>query len=446
MFAASSRAPLVGSHPVSSRRRHSRPVGGRCPKPSRATSARAAPEDAPLSAFAPGDLLELDFARASDPDASDSASASASASRVSAARALLRRAWFLEVTSVAPDGRSLVGLSRGAAFALAPDPSAGGALVLTPAPDDAQPHLARQRWLRDAFPEWAALLADLESDGVYPRPPAAAIAAHAADAPHGTPLGTLTGSPTKITSYDALRRDVAADPSFWRDGTPANAPPATPVTQATLNAGEILAFLHGARGVVMTQLWAGWNGDEDPDGDAAAQPVDAPFVHRALREMAGEIRTGDVGVLECGIAGAAMEKGVTATAHAAKSPWRERAAHLASFGAQAALVAGSPYYQLLVGSILGYAPRNVEAHVVEKGGRITPAVAAEAERDLAALSPAEATLPWREGYGVGEAGLAEGTEGDESRGGKRGRRGKKKRKSTSRTVADVEAMFGGKRR
>ena len=440
MFAASSRASLVGSHPVSSQRRHSRLVGGRCPKPSRATPARAAPEDAPLSAFAPGDLLELDFARAFDPDVSDSDSGSAP--RVSAARALLRRAWFLEVTSVAPDGGSLVGLSRGAAFALAPEPSAGGALVLSPAPDDAQPHLARQRWVRDAFPEWSSLLADLESDGVYPRPAEAALAA-AADAPRGTPIGTLTAPPTKITSYDALRREVAADPSFWRDGTPANAPPATPATQATLNAGEILAFLVGARGVVMTQLWVGWNGDEDPDSDAAAQPVDAPFVHRALREMAGEIRTGDVGVSECGISGAAMYKGLTATARAEKSPWKERAAHLASFGAQAALVAGSPYYQLLVGSILGYAPQNIEAHVVEKGGVLSPAVAAEAKRDLAALSPEEATLPWREGYGANESSLASDAEGTE---GRRGRRGKKRRKSTSRSVADVEAMFGGRRK
>ena len=122
----------------------------------------------------------------------------------------------------------------------------------------------------------------------------------------------------------------------------------------------------------MTQLWVGWNGDEDPDGDAAAQPVDAPFVHRALRELAGEIRTGDVGVSECGISGAAMYKGLTATARAEKSPWKERAAHLASFGAQAALVAGSPYYQLLVGSILGYAPQNIEAHVVEKGAFYRP--------------------------------------------------------------------------
>ena len=144
-----------------------------------------------------------------------------------------------------------------------------------------------------------------------------------------------------------------------------------------------------------------------------------------------------------GISGAALDKGLTATAHAEKSPWKERAAHLASFGAQAALVAGSPYYQLLVGSILGYAPRNIEAHVVEKGGAISPAVAAEAERDLAALSPQEATLPWREGYGANESSLASDAEGTE---GRRGRRGKKRRKSTSRSVADVEAMFGGRRK
>ena len=149
MFAASSRASLVGSHPVSSQRRHSRPSVADAPKPSRATPARAAPEDAPLSAFAPGDLLELDFARAFDPDVSDSDSGSAP--RVSAARALLRRAWFLEVTSVAPDGGSLVGLSRGAAFALAPDLCRG---ALVPAPPPTTPNRTSRGSVgfRDAFP------------------------------------------------------------------------------------------------------------------------------------------------------------------------------------------------------------------------------------------------------------------------------------------------------
>ena len=444
MFAASSRASLVGSHPVSSHRRHSRLVGGRCPKPSRATPARAAPEDAPLSAFAPGDLLELDFARAFDPDVSDSDSGSAP--RVSAARALLRRAWFLEVTSVAPDAGSLVGLSRGAAFALAPDPPPAARSSSAPPPTTPSRTSRGSVGFATPSPSGPAcwLIWSRTACIPVPRKPRSPPPRR----PRGTPIGTLAAPPTKITSYDALRREVAADPSFWRDGTPANAPPATPATQATLNAGEILAFLVGARGVVMTQLWVGWNGDEDPDGDAAAQPVDAPFVHRALRELAGEIRTGDVGVSECGISGAAMYKGLTATMHAEKSPWKERAAHLASFGAQAALVAGSPYYQLLVGSILGYAPRNIEAHVVEKGGALSPAVAAEAERDLAALSPEEATLPWREGYGANEPSLASDAEGtgDERRGGRRGRRGKKRRKSTSRSVADVEAMFGGRRK
>ena len=52
------------------------------------------------------------------------------------------------------------------------------------------------------------------------------------------------------------------DPGFWCDGTPPGAPPMTPRQQATLNAGEILSTLAGHRGVVMTQLWAGWNDDE----------------------------------------------------------------------------------------------------------------------------------------------------------------------------------------
>jgi hypothetical protein len=47
---------------------------------------------------------------------------------------------------------------------------------------------------------------------------------------------------------------------------------------------------------------------------------------------------------------------------------------LASFGCQAALVAGSPYYQLLVGLLLGYSMDNIDAHVSEKGGKLTAPV------------------------------------------------------------------------
>ena len=91
-------------------------------------------------------------------------------------------------------------------------------------------------------------------------------------------------------------------------------------------------------------------------------------------------------------------EGLTGLLCAAKKPFPARAKELASFGAQAALVAGSPYYQLLVGMLLGYKTDNIDAHVMEKGGKITAPIMHQALYDLAVLDDdVEATLPWREG-------------------------------------------------
>lgn len=54
---------------------------------------------------------------------------------------------------------------------------------------------------------------------------------------------------------------------------------------------------------------------------------------------------------------------MTAILCAKCEPWRSWAAHLVSFGAQAALVAGTPYYKLLVGRMLGYKEENVRYHI-----------------------------------------------------------------------------------
>ena len=56
--------------------------------------------------------------------------------------------------------------------------------------------------------------------------------------------------------------------------------------------------------------------------------------------------------------------GLTAIMHAAApARCRARALALAAFGAQAALVAGSPFYQLLVGRVLGYCEDNIRHHI-----------------------------------------------------------------------------------
>jgi hypothetical protein len=55
--------------------------------------------------------------------------------------------------------------------------------------------------------------------------------------------------------------------------------------------------------------------------------------------------------------------GLTAILAAKAEPWRAWAAHLAGFGAQAALVADSPYYKLLIGRMLGYKEEHIHHHI-----------------------------------------------------------------------------------
>ena len=395
--------------------------------------ARAA---SPLDDVRAGDLISLDFGE--DDDAKET-------------RRLIAREWLLEVTETTETPASVRGICRGRAFVLD-----GSSMRLTPAPEPSQPNLASEPWVQRAYPEWHALLERLEVDGRYPAPTATAIAAAL---PNGGVV--VSGGVTKITSYDELKARVAAEPGFWRDGTPPRAPPMTTHEHATLNAGEILTTLRGHRGVVMCQLWAGWEDSDEKKSDSAAahvvQPVDAPFVTRALRDAALDALTdGTIGIRCVPIAGMDPTKGLTALVHASTSPFADRAKHLASFGAQAALVAGSPYYQLLVGRILGYEIRNIEAHVAERGGALTPAIVTEVAKDLAALGGGGvATIPWRDDYGPSADDLekasafgaaAVGDEGDGKRLGK-GKGGKRKGKrkggrSTASSVADAEAMFG----
>lgn len=55
--------------------------------------------------------------------------------------------------------------------------------------------------------------------------------------------------------------------------------------------------------------------------------------------------------------------GLTALLHPKKDPFRSWAKHLASFGAQAGIVAESPYYKMLIGKILGYKDDNIVFHI-----------------------------------------------------------------------------------
>jgi hypothetical protein len=55
--------------------------------------------------------------------------------------------------------------------------------------------------------------------------------------------------------------------------------------------------------------------------------------------------------------------GLTAILCAKADPWRAWGSHLAGFGAQAALVADSAYYKLLIGRMLGYKEEHIRHHI-----------------------------------------------------------------------------------
>ena len=431
--------------------------------------------DDPLANFRDGDLLLLRLEGSEEDDATKLAS-----------KPLLDREWFFEVvgatsaqlsqtTPNVPETdetfrsetsdatkhtrRSLVGLCRGVAAFLTWSAKDGEIRIVPVAERDVgerlptndsyercSPRLAEREWVKASFPSWHALLSDLESTGEYPRDPRLVFRSFNRARSIDTSDASSIARVEKVTDYDALRSTVRADPSYWRDGAPAGFVETDPKRQATNNAGELLALLEGHRSVVMTQLWAGW---EDSDSQ---QPVDAPFALRALRECADDAR---VAIVPASVPGMPARKGLTAIISAAESPFLEQAKHLASFGAQAALVAGSPYYQYLVGRILGYKEANIDAHVRSRGGRLTAPVVREAEKDLEALSESHGgSLPWREATSgsdrVDTSGfffLDAGTDAslEKSAGGKRGgRRGKKKKTSTVKSVADAESMFGGR--
>jgi len=55
--------------------------------------------------------------------------------------------------------------------------------------------------------------------------------------------------------------------------------------------------------------------------------------------------------------------GLTLITATKKQPHRAWAQHLAGFGAQASIVAGSPYYKLLIGRVCGYKEPNILHHI-----------------------------------------------------------------------------------
>ncbi|PNH08246.1 hypothetical protein TSOC_005248 [Tetrabaena socialis] len=142
------------------------------------------------------------------------------------------------------------------------------------------------------------------------------------------------------------------------------------------------------RGVVIVQLWNGF----DP---SKGQPLYEPWVVQLL-----EAALATPGVrYTASLAPGGL--GLSAVLWADREPWSAWGPHLASFGCQANTVAGSPYYKVLIGKILGYKDDNIYGYVRAVGGGLTPAVVAQssghnpapADEFRVVAMPAEAMAP-----------------------------------------------------
>ncbi|KAG2441568.1 hypothetical protein HXX76_003189 [Chlamydomonas incerta] len=202
---------------------------------------------------------------------------------------------------------------------------------------------------------------------------------------HAGPALTAVPSLDLVHSLGELEAATTADATMWTEGTRPGAPEKTALQAATLTAGELLALMQGKRGVVIVQLW---NGFEPGRGQPLFEPYVVGLVERALATpgIRAVTSTAPGGV------------GLTAVLFADKEPFNMWGPHLASFGCQANAVAGSAHYKVLIGKILGYADDNIYGYVRSLGGGLTPAVISQVEADLKKLSKAKPKLPWnREG-------------------------------------------------
>jgi len=175
--------------------------------------------------------------------------------------------------------------------------------------------------------------------------------------------------------------------------------------QSLLTAGELIAFAHGLRGIALVQLDVGWeeeiySADNNVNINSTTtpgfhyserQPLLRPFVLPLLSHLS---KDKDIAFLPSSLP---QGLGSTLILTSKKQPYKAWAQYLADTKVQAALVADSPYYKMMIGVMLGYKMSNIEHHVVSTGGggldggRVREMV----ERDLKRMSGVEATLPWR---------------------------------------------------
>jgi hypothetical protein len=139
-----------------------------------------------------------------------------------------------------------------------------------------------------------------------------------------------------------FQQQVAAAPGPWCDGAAPGDPPPSEAESALLTAGELAAFLAGRRGVCLVQLHKGW-GDQGAGRQALLRPWVLALVQQAAAHKGAAL-----------LRSAAPEGlGASLVVCARQQPFHAWGKWLASQGVQAAIVADSPFYKLLIGGTSG---------------------------------------------------------------------------------------------
>ncbi|KAF5838961.1 hypothetical protein DUNSADRAFT_1906 [Dunaliella salina] len=190
-----------------------------------------------------------------------------------------------------------------------------------------------------------------------------------------------------VTHLQQFKEQVEAQPQAWCNGTGPSDPAPTGLAYQLLNAGELCALCAGHRGMVMVQLHVGWGG---PGGAEPPQPIFNPYVATLAIQTAARKDTAVI------MSPAPGGLGLTALITADKDPFRSWAKYLAGINAQAAVVADSPFYKLLIGRMLGYHEDNIRHHIKVSNGptQPSPQVVAAVENELKAISRKKPSLPW----------------------------------------------------
>lgn len=186
-----------------------------------------------------------------------------------------------------------------------------------------------------------------------------------------------------VTTMAEFEQEVRCDPSRWCDGTGPDDADLKDVDQSLLSTGELLALLHGDRGVALLQL------SLPADMGGNRLPLLRPFIFEILKRI-DEAK--DIVVHPSKISGGAASSFVIA---AKRQPFISWAAYLSGLGVQASIVAESEFYKMIIGRMMGYRIENIEHHIRSTGGSLDPGVYSLVDRELTTLSKVEPILPWK---------------------------------------------------